>query len=142
MAAIWVPARMFRGWWPKAAALPKRSKSLKASPEKSWNPAGNTAIRSPLCSGARFGRSANSGFLFLSLKWDASQDFPTGKLPAVSERFGLQFDRPGAGSHEVWRHPQTGRKVTLPHHSGDMAEGTLRAILREAGINVNDFLKA
>jgi predicted RNA binding protein YcfA (HicA-like mRNA interferase family) len=53
--------------------------------------------------------------------------------------FGFQFDRPGAGSHEVWRHPQTGRKVTLPRHSGDMAEGTLRAILPEAGI---DFLKA
>jgi hypothetical protein len=33
-------------------------------------------------------------------------------------------------------------KVTLPHHSGDMAEGTLRAILREAGINVTAFLKA
>jgi predicted RNA binding protein YcfA (HicA-like mRNA interferase family) len=56
--------------------------------------------------------------------------------------FGFQFDRPGAGSHEVWRHPQTGRKVTLPHHSGDMAEGTLRAILREGGINISDFLKA
>jgi antitoxin HicB len=39
----------------------------------------------PPCSGARFGRSANSAFLFLSLKWDASQDFP-GKLPTVSER--------------------------------------------------------
>src|SRR5437879_13859203 len=86
MAGIWVPARMFRDWWPKAAALPKRSKSLKALPEKSWNPAGNTAIRPHACSGARFGRSANSAFLFLSLKWDASQDFPTGKLPAVSER--------------------------------------------------------
>ena len=55
---------------------------------------------------------------------------------------GFVFDRPGPGSHEVWRHSQTGRKVTLPHHSGDMAEGTLRAILREAGISVNDFLKA
>src|SRR6266571_2872259 len=86
MAAIWVPARMFRDWWPKAVALPKRSKSLKASPEKSWNPAGNTAIRFPRCSGARFGRSANTAFLFLSLKWDASQDFPTGKLPADQTR--------------------------------------------------------
>lgn len=56
--------------------------------------------------------------------------------------FGFRFDRPGAGSHEVWRHAQTGRKVTIPHHSGDMAEGTLRAILREAGINVDAFLKA
>jgi predicted RNA binding protein YcfA (HicA-like mRNA interferase family) len=56
--------------------------------------------------------------------------------------FGFRFDRSGAGSHEIWRHFQTGRKVTVPHHADDMAEGTLRAILREAGINVNDFLQA
>ena len=56
--------------------------------------------------------------------------------------FGHRFDRAGAGSHEIWRHAETGRKVTIPHHASDMAEGTLRAILREAGINVNDFLRA
>lgn len=56
--------------------------------------------------------------------------------------FGFAFDRPGPGSHEVWRNAATGRKVTLPHHSRDMAEGTLRAILREAGIDVGKFLKA
>jgi predicted RNA binding protein YcfA (HicA-like mRNA interferase family) len=56
--------------------------------------------------------------------------------------FGFEFDRPGPGSHEVWRHHGTGRKVSLPHHSRDMAEGTLRAILREAGINPDEFLKA
>ncbi|HVB99036.1 MAG TPA: type II toxin-antitoxin system HicA family toxin [Candidatus Dormibacteraeota bacterium] len=55
---------------------------------------------------------------------------------------GFQFDRPGPGSHEVWRHSRTGRKVTIPHHAGDIAEGTLRAILRETGIEVGDFLKA
>jgi predicted RNA binding protein YcfA (HicA-like mRNA interferase family) len=43
-------------------------------------------------------------------------------------------DRQGPGSHEIWRHSRTGRKVTIAHHPGDMAEGTLRAILREAGI--------
>jgi predicted RNA binding protein YcfA (HicA-like mRNA interferase family) len=56
--------------------------------------------------------------------------------------FGFAFDRPGPGSHEVWRHIVTGRKVTLPHHSREMAEGTLRAVLREAGIDVERFLKA
>jgi predicted RNA binding protein YcfA (HicA-like mRNA interferase family) len=56
--------------------------------------------------------------------------------------FGFAFDRSGAGSHEVWRHTSTGRKVTVPHHARDVAEGTLRAILREAGIDVADFLKA
>ena len=56
--------------------------------------------------------------------------------------FGFHFDRPGPGSHEIWRHSGTGRKVSIPHHAGDMAEGTLRAILRETGISVEDFLKA
>jgi predicted RNA binding protein YcfA (HicA-like mRNA interferase family) len=56
--------------------------------------------------------------------------------------FGYLFDRQGPGSHEVWRHAVTGQKVTLPHHARDMAEGTLRAILREAGIDVKGFLKA
>ena len=55
--------------------------------------------------------------------------------------FGYGYDRPGPGSHEVWRNPTTGRKVTLPHHAKDMAEGTLRAILREAQIDVEEFLK-
>ena len=55
---------------------------------------------------------------------------------------GFAFDRPGPGSHEVWRHRETGRKVTLPHHARDLAEGTLRAVLREAGIDVEEFLKA
>jgi predicted RNA binding protein YcfA (HicA-like mRNA interferase family) len=36
---------------------------------------------------------------------------------------GYVYDRPGPGSHEVWRHALTGRKVTLPHHARDMAEG-------------------
>jgi predicted RNA binding protein YcfA (HicA-like mRNA interferase family) len=55
--------------------------------------------------------------------------------------FGFAFDRPGPGSHEIWRNETSGCKVTLPHHSRDMAEGTLRAILREAGIGVEEFLK-
>lgn len=53
---------------------------------------------------------------------------------------GWEFDRPGPGSHEVWRHPVSLRRVTLPHHAGDMAEGTLRAVLREAEIDVQEFL--
>ena len=57
-------------------------------------------------------------------------------------RFGFEFDRPGPGSHEIWRHSGTGLKVTVPRHSRDMAEGTLRAILREAEIDVDDYLAA
>lgn len=56
--------------------------------------------------------------------------------------FGYEFDRQGHGSHEMWVNPTTGRSVPLTRHARDMKEGTLRAILREAGIDVEDFLKA
>jgi predicted RNA binding protein YcfA (HicA-like mRNA interferase family) len=55
--------------------------------------------------------------------------------------FGWVFDRPGPGSHEIWRHPETGGRVSLPRHAREMAEGTLRAVLREAGIDVQEFLE-
>jgi len=57
-------------------------------------------------------------------------------------RLGYVFDRSGPGSHEIWRHRTTGRKVTIPRHSQPLAEGTLKAILREAEIAVDDFLNA
>ena len=57
-------------------------------------------------------------------------------------KLGFEFVRPGAGSHEIWRHPDTGRKFTIPHHARDVAEGTLRKILRDAGIDVDEFLNA
>jgi len=56
--------------------------------------------------------------------------------------FGYGFNRPGAGSHEIWRHALTGRLVILSRHSGDFPEVTPRAILRETGISVEDFLRA
>ena len=55
---------------------------------------------------------------------------------------GYRFDRQAPGSHEIWRNAATGAKLTLPRHSGDMPEGTLRTILRESEIAVDDFLKA
>ena len=41
-----------------------------------------------------------------------------------------------------WRNATTGGFTTVPNHSGDMPEGTLRAILRQAGIEPDDFLNA
>ncbi len=54
---------------------------------------------------------------------------------------GFSFDRQAAGSHEIWHNSATGKYTTLPNHPGDMPEGTLRAILKQAGISPNDFLK-
>ena len=57
------------------------------------------------------------------------------------KKFGFVFDRQAAGSHEIWYNEQTGLYTTIPNHPGDMPEGTLRAILKQAGISPDDFLK-
>jgi predicted RNA binding protein YcfA (HicA-like mRNA interferase family) len=56
--------------------------------------------------------------------------------------FGFQFDRQAAGSHEIWFNPNSNRYTTVPNHAGDLPEGTVRAILRQAGINPDDFVSA
>ena len=53
---------------------------------------------------------------------------------------GFEFFRNAAGSHEIWYNSSTNRYTTIPNHPGDLPEGTLRVILRQAGIDVNDFL--
>jgi predicted RNA binding protein YcfA (HicA-like mRNA interferase family) len=57
------------------------------------------------------------------------------------KKFGFIFDRQAAGSHEIWFNPQKNRYTTIPNHPGDMPEGTLRAILQQAGIDPDEFLK-
>ena len=54
--------------------------------------------------------------------------------------FGFAFDRQAAGSHEIWFNATTKRFTTIPNHPGDLPEGTLRAILRQAGVEPQDFL--
>lgn len=53
---------------------------------------------------------------------------------------GFAFDRQAAGSHEIWFNQATNRYTTIPNHPGDMPEGTLRAILKQAGVGVEDFI--
>jgi predicted RNA binding protein YcfA (HicA-like mRNA interferase family) len=53
---------------------------------------------------------------------------------------GFVFDRQAAGSHEIWFNAATKRYTTIPNHPGDMPEGTLRAILKQAAIEPDDFL--
>lgn len=53
---------------------------------------------------------------------------------------GFSFLRQAAGSHEIWHNPSTGKFTTIPNHPGDMPEGTLRAILKQAGVEVDAFL--
>jgi predicted RNA binding protein YcfA (HicA-like mRNA interferase family) len=53
---------------------------------------------------------------------------------------GFSFRRQAAGSHEIWFNEQTRKFTTIPNHPGDMPEGTVRAIIRQAGITVDEFI--
>jgi predicted RNA binding protein YcfA (HicA-like mRNA interferase family) len=55
-------------------------------------------------------------------------------------KLDFSFDRQAAGSHEIWHNPTTGRYTTIPNHPGDLPEGTLRAILKQAALTVDEFL--
>jgi len=56
----------------------------------------------------------------------------------VLERLGFVRIRQ-SGSHAVFHHPD-GRWTTVPFHRGkDVAKGTLRKILRDAKITVEEF---
>ncbi|MEM7354696.1 MAG: type II toxin-antitoxin system HicA family toxin [Acidobacteriota bacterium] len=56
------------------------------------------------------------------------------------KRLGFGFDRQAAGSHEIWYNSTTDRYTTVPNHSGEMPEGTLRSILKQAGVSSEQFL--
>ena len=57
-------------------------------------------------------------------------------------KLGFSFYRQAAGSHEIWYNHKTNRYTTISNHPGDIPEGTLRAILKQAGINIEKFLNS
>lgn len=70
------------------------------------------------------------------------------KLPVVSgidvvkalAKIGYEVDHQ-AGSHMILRQRETPhRRITVPRHR-EIVKGTLRAIIREAGLTVEEFVK-
>lgn len=56
------------------------------------------------------------------------------------KNLGFTFYRQAAGSHEIWLNDTTKYFTTIPNHSGDIPEGTLRAILKQANVSIEEFL--
>jgi len=72
------------------------------------------------------------------------------RLPSLTARevirklkaSGFVFDRQAKGSHEIWYNPVTKRRTVVPNHSGmDIPKGTLRAIIHEAGLTIEEFVQ-
>ena len=70
------------------------------------------------------------------------------KLPVVSggeavkafRKAGYEFDEQH-GSHIILRHAYSPhRRLSIPNHK-ELAKGTLRALIREAGIAVEEFVR-
>jgi predicted RNA binding protein YcfA (HicA-like mRNA interferase family) len=55
------------------------------------------------------------------------------ELRRILEQNGFVFARQ-SGSHAIFRHPQSNRRVVLPIHSKDIPTGTLHSILKDAGL--------
>lgn len=53
---------------------------------------------------------------------------------------GFTFDRQAKGSHEIWWNPETRKRTTIPNHPGSLPEGTVRAIIKQADLSVDQFL--
>jgi predicted RNA binding protein YcfA (HicA-like mRNA interferase family) len=63
------------------------------------------------------------------------------RVVAALERGGW-VRRRQAGSHPILRHLESGRSVAVPIHGGrDVPMGTLRAIIRNAGLTVGEFIE-
>ena len=54
---------------------------------------------------------------------------------------GFEYLRPGKGSHEFWINRQTKKITMVACHPGDVPRGTLRAIIAQAGLTTEEFLK-
>ena len=53
---------------------------------------------------------------------------------------GFAFYRQAKGSHEIWYNEKTDMYTTVVKHGGDIAEGTLKNIIKQGGIETEDFL--
>ncbi|MBE3125010.1 MAG: type II toxin-antitoxin system HicA family toxin [Acidobacteria bacterium] len=72
------------------------------------------------------------------------------KLPSLTanevirrlRKAGFIFDRQAKGSHEIWLNPLTRRRTTIPNHPGtSIPKGTLKAILKAAGLTLEELSK-
>ena len=55
----------------------------------------------------------------------------------------VELSRRGKGSHRKWHNPKNGRTTTLPDWgSKDLKLGTLKAAVRQLGLDWADFLNA
>ncbi len=56
----------------------------------------------------------------------------------ILKQKGFVLDR-SRGSHQIWFHPISGKRVVVPMHNKDIPSGTLYSILKQAGIEKDEL---
>lgn len=56
----------------------------------------------------------------------------------ILKQKGFVLDR-SRGSHQVWLHPVSRKRVIVPVHNKDIPKGTLYSILKQAGIGKEEL---
>lgn len=57
-------------------------------------------------------------------------------------KLDFRFYRQGKGSHELWVRDTDGRVIPVPCYKGKkIRKGTIRAIIREVGMSVEEFME-
>ena len=76
-----------------------------------------------------------------SLRRDAQSSFhPRTRVVRVAESIGFVLDRQ-RGSHAVYYRGSDKRRVVIPMHGAkDLKPGTLRAIIHDMGLTVEEFI--
>lgn len=62
------------------------------------------------------------------------------KVIKILEKSGYLLDRT-KGSHRIYYHHQSKKRVVVPFHKGDLPRGTMLEILKQAGIKREDISK-
>ncbi len=62
------------------------------------------------------------------------------EIVAALEKAGFEVRR-HTGSHVIMYKSGFRRPISIPQHPRDLPKGTIRAIIREAGLTVKEFMK-
>ncbi|MBI2621426.1 MAG: type II toxin-antitoxin system HicA family toxin [Candidatus Levybacteria bacterium] len=55
-------------------------------------------------------------------------------------KLGFSFRRSTGGSHEIWWNEKTRKTCVIPHHR-EIRVGTLKNIIKQAGVDEKDFFE-
>lgn len=62
------------------------------------------------------------------------------ELTRKLRRLGCYFTRYGAGGHEIWRNPATGKQAPIPYHrTKEIGPNLLSRILHQLDVDRRDF---